>query len=1008
MNSSFLYIFSFFVVISHLTLSELNADNFKDNFSKVEGTLKEFCSDCHNPEKSKGSLDFSIFTSYESIYRNRRVWNNVIEQVMNGEMPPRKKKQPSEKAKKELVTWIEENTQNIDCAKVADPGHVVIHRLNRSEYDNTIRDLTGLDLKLANNFPVQGGGGEGFDNNSEVMFFPAIYMEKYLEAAQVLANHAKVTYSRGIEFIKEEKPPVNATQYKTEAEFDYKAFFSDWRLTKEKLDWKKEMSTYVQATMKMLQERPEINKLDDKLIQYAKGLNLNAAYLENFRSYFGNLEHVNPWAVWSMKDWIRKRKANQKLRDQEIEFIAKDFTEKNIYISKNTTPKSKTKEITLPLKGSKKFTVSFGDAGDGAEFDVGVIHNGYITLKDGKKVFLKDLKLLEHLGEGKITYEKREKDLPIKLHKDGLKVIHGLEFKVPAKLVFECPENAVNVKAVMGVSDLGQSKAMIQAHMSVEDSAFPLAWTPKSHLLCGPGNVLSIQNPHLMWIYNYVTKKIFKANDKSIEQILEPSELATLKELRLEKDLAYRYPESVVLKLIKDNHKEGANKKVNIDTWPEAARKKYLHQKERVDKLKVGLNDRVLNHLKAFTEKTFRRPLEKGEFEPLKQLYLKAMAHEDNFQKAARLVIQKLFISPDFLYRYEKDRAGSEAMPLSDVELANRLSYFIWSSMPDETLMKVAREGRLQDDIELTKQVKRMLKDPKASALSKEFSAQWLGLRQLMGERRPNADIFKNYTDEVRDLMLEEANQVFMAMVKENKSILSLLDSNETYLNESLANYYGMKNVKGNHYRKVNVKTSARGGLLGLGAIQVATSYPDRTSPILRGLWILETLLGNPTPPPPEDVEINEAAMADPSLTMKERFAVHRNNPTCAICHDRIDPIGFTMESFDAAGRVRSRDNGHAIDDLGELKHGVKIKGVPGLKDYILKEKKQEFLSHFTAKLLGFSLGRSLDYYDDCVVDNALEAIHLKNYQFQDLVVEVVKSLPFRFRRNLNRTTHVD
>jgi hypothetical protein len=243
-------------------------------------------------------------------------------------------------------------------------------------------------------------------------------------------------------------------------------------------------------------------------------------------------------------------------------------------------------------------------------------------------------------------------------------------------------------------------------------------------------------------------------------------------------------------------------------------------------------------------------------------------------------------------------------------------------------------------------------------------------------------------------------------MTKNNSSILKLIDSPKTYLNETLAEYYNIPGIKGNHFRAVEVNSHGRGGLLGLGAIHVTTSYPDRTSPVLRGLWILETLLGNPTPPPPEDVEIDEAKMADPNLTVKERFAAHRENPSCAICHDRIDPIGFTLEGFDATGKLRTHEGQHPIDNIGELKNNVKIKGPQGLKKYILDEKRDEYLHHFTAKLLGFALGRSLDYYDDCVIESILEKTHQQKYRFNDLVVEMVKTLPFRFRRGFERSAY--
>jgi hypothetical protein len=933
------------------------------------------------------------------------VWNNVIEQVMNGEMPPRKKAQPSEAQKKQLINWIETYTQDIDCSNINDPGHVVIRRLNRSEYDNTIRDLTGLDLKLAQNFPVQGGGGEGFDNNSEVMFFPAIYMEKYFEAAKTLASHVQITYRQGIKFKPEINDAKNPSQYYTEQQFNYNAFFSEWRSRQEKIDWKKEFESYSKAAMKLIIEHPNSHNYDKTMVEFSKKHQIHAAYLENFRSYLANKNHENPWAKWSVKEWYDVFLKDKKPKNIDYEKLAKVFSDKNIYIHRHRNPKSLSSEIKLPLQGQSKLYLSFGDAGDGHEHDIAVIHNGRILLKDGKSIPLIDLKLLEHQGEGKVFIKHRDNHKEIKLNAHGQKVINGLEFKAPALLVFELPEQAKEYRGIFGVSDLGNGKAMLQAEASTQRPIHPMPWISQGVLLCGPGPKLSEQNPHLAWIDNYVSKKIFKASNSAIKKLLTIEEQKQHDLLKQEQDSAYRYPEREMQNLIKKHHPKGAQK-LNIDAWPEKPRKQYQSFQATLKNTKKQLDQRVLSHLKNFTEKAYRRPLDQHEFEPLQQIYLSAMKSEDNFQKASRQVIQKIFISPDFLYRFENNQAGKEPQPVSDIELANRLSYFIWSSMPDEQLLQITKSGQLHNDETLKREVLRMLKDPKAISLSKEFAAQWLGLRHLKGERRPNAASFKHYNDKIRDALIEEATLVFHDMTKNNSSILKLIDSPKTYLNETLAEYYNIPGIKGNHFRAVEVNSHGRGGLLGLGAIHVTTSYPDRTSPVLRGLWILETLLGNPTPPPPEDVEIDEAKMADPNLTVKERFAAHRENPSCAICHDRIDPIGFTLEGFDATGKLRTHEGQHPIDNIGELKNNVKIKGPQGLKKYILDEKRDEYLHHFTAKLLGFALGRSLDYYDDCVIESILEKTHQQKYRFNDLIVEMVKTLPFRFRRGFERSAY--
>ena len=570
----------------------------------------------------------------------------------------------------------------------------------------------------------------------------------------------------------------------------------------------------------------------------------------------------------------------------------------------------------------------------GTDKDYGIIHRGEVLLADGKKVPLTELKIIEHRGDGEIVKHKRKDGKAIRLNNSEIKIVNGLEVKAPAEVVFELPAGAKQFKAQYGVSDLGETKSLIQIVAGTEKREYPLPRVAEGVMLCGPGKTKSEEQPHWVWIGNYISKKIFGYTEKAILKALNKTESAQLEELKIERDDAKRYPESELEKIQKEYR--GKQPK----DWPESKQKRFASLKKSFQDKQNKLNQKFSITFITLQNEPFDVSGKKGEFEPLKRLYLSAMKEEDSFQKAARLVIQKVLMSPDFLYRYEANPIGTEAMPIDDFELANRLSYFLWSSMPDDKLMAKAKAGSLHNEKVLEQEVKRMLKDPKSESLAKEFADQWLGLRSLMGERRPNADIFKIYDDRIRDLMVKEVHLSFMDMVRENKSVLSLVDTNETYLNDSLATYYKIPNIKGSNFRKVNIAKYRGGGLLGYGAVHVATSYPDRTSPILRGLWILETLLGNPTPPPPEDVPIDEAAMVDPNLTMKERFAQHRENPTCAICHDRIDPIGFTMESFDAAGRFRQKDGKHAIDDLGELKNGTKIKGVQGLRNYILNEER--------------------------------------------------------------------
>ena len=400
--------------------------------------------------------------------------------------------------------------------------------------------------------------------------------------------------------------------------------------------------------------------------------------------------------------------------------------------------------------------------------------------------------------------------------------------------------------------------------------------------------------------------------------------------------------------------------------------------------------------------RAFRRPVTSADVTPLLAFYRSAREAGD-FDDGIEKALEALLVSPDFLFRVETDPAGSKpgtAFKINDFELASRLSFFLWSSIPDEELMKAAEQGKLKDPAMLDQQTRRMLDDPRSDALVRNFAGQWLYLRNLAAWK-PDAGIFPQFDESLRSSMRQQTELFFASILHENRSILELLDADYTYLNQRLAEHYGIPNIYGPQFRRVTLDDPNRRGLLGQASIMTVTSYPNRTSVVQRGKWVLENLLGTPPPPPPADVpELKAEGNDGKRLTLRQAMEQHRANAVCASCHARMDPIGFALENYDAIGRWRSEDAGSAIDVSGKLPDGAQFVGPGQLSKLLATGYREDFVSTTTEKLLTYALGRGLEYYDQPALRSITREAAHQNYTLTSLVVAIVNSVPFQMRRS--------
>ena len=406
--------------------------------------------------------------------------------------------------------------------------------------------------------------------------------------------------------------------------------------------------------------------------------------------------------------------------------------------------------------------------------------------------------------------------------------------------------------------------------------------------------------------------------------------------------------------------------------------------------------------LATLARRAYRRPVDGADLGPL-LAFFRTGREADGFEAGIRMALERLLIDPEFLFRIERDPEGiAPGAPyrLADLELASRLSFFLWSSIPDDELLDAAASGALSDPAERGRQVRRMLADARSRALVDNFAGQWLSLRSVEGIA-PDPNLFPDFDENLRDALRQETELFVESQLREDRSVVDLLRADYSFLNERLARHYGIPGITGSHYRQVALPDDRRGGLLGHGSILAVTSYGNRTSPVLRAKWLLENVLGTPPPPPPPDIPpLPAGGEAGEPRTVRERLAQHRRNAACAICHAPMDPLGFALENFDAVGAWRTRDAGLPVDASAVLADGATAFDGPAGLRRVLLARSEQFVETVTEKLLTYALGRGIEHYDRPVIRAIVRAAADDDYRWSSLLLGIVESTPFRMRRS--------
>jgi mono/diheme cytochrome c family protein len=788
--------------------------------------LVENCYACHNARRKSGELDLEQFKTAASILGQRDTWEHVLQKLEAGEMPPKGAPRPDAAELKSVINWIESEFDRADRLAKPDPGRVTARRLNRAEYNNTVRDLLGVDIRPADDFP-QDDSGYGFDNIGDVLSLSPSLMEKYLSAAEKIARAAVFGPEQLKPTITRLRPPLGKIVSSTKPLLDY-----------------------------------DVTGLSlPNAVHTTHRFPVDAEY--NLRIFLGGVRPAGSEPI----------------------------------------------QLAVWIDGRQVKTTGFDP-------------QGIASFSDDRQ----DFGSMTHDFRTRVTAGDHWIAVSIMRLYEGLPVSYGgpapSQRPEPPKPVFKPP------RADIPPERLAEIKKRFEARLAERV----------------PVNEARVTGIDVGGPYD-------QAKGPSVESLK---------------------------KIYVCGHLDGR------------------HQ--------PGCDHKIVSSL---ARRAYRRPVTSEEVNKLTNLVSMAMAKGDSFEEGIVQATQAMLVSPHFLFRIEKDRGpdrrlanAGEIYQIGQHELASRLSYFLWSSMPDEELLRLADQRALRKPEVIAAQVRRMLSDPKSQALVENFGGQWLELRKLESAK-PDRDRFPEFDEYLRMSMRRETELFFENIVRQDRSVIDFIDADYTFLNERMARFYKIPNVTGPEFRKVSLSGNAqRGGVLTQASVLTVSSYATRTSPVLRGKWILENILNAPPPPPPPDVPNLDEAKIGSSMSLRQQLEAHRKNATCAACHSRMDPLGFGLENFNAIGQWRAQDGKFPVDSSGTLPDGRSFNGPQSLK-VILRGDRDAFARGLTEKLLTYALGRGTERYDRPAVKRIAARVAAKDYRFSSLALEIVNSLPFQYRRGI-------
>jgi hypothetical protein len=1107
-------------VFCALTQFAIGADSFQE---RIEPFTKKYCHSCHNKERARGELDFTRYSRDLDVTGDFRRWNHVLEFIRKGAMPPNDKLQPTVEERKAVVAAIE-SILLVEARKHAgDPGVVLPRRLSTSEYDLSIRDITGIPLRATAEFPVDPAGGEGFNNTGEALGMTPNLLNKYLGAAQFVSEHL-VLKPKGITFA-----PFPVTSYNERKKLTEQAIIDFYRQHEVKIE------AYLEAAY-WYQHRSEVDhdvSLDTWAARYklsGKYLTLVAKTLDEAKTGTGYLKQLGEkWK--SLPAPKNASDVPQELKELErfVSFLQIQLCQPEPRLihadagcwvighldlrAKAADARDKFDPANLKSRQLIKFSRLEGKKGvkpsetvlylridpafEGTPPGLIVVRRAVFTKADTIAQNKKDIEaqgleslravlerdapeVARHLGFGKhpsgramdpdafaiqapgvleislssaAVTSLQGKQLLLECELDGESATKSAFYLLPA--TGKRPESTIGTGVALLVQPEGQLAKDIAMSGEKFCNAFPNRFfyvDANRNLAAGFHLVEGLFRDDRPLVNKVLTEaelneldRLWKELDfvtQSVETLLrgfvwfERAERHVIQDKRfdflrpddpllVEEELLSKFERMYLEKLgVKLAEGELKPQKTNpqfdlVHGWFQQVRAGLAEYKQTLRLVE----ETALLDLEHLAQRAYGSPLKPEEAAALRKLYQQLRKQGQGVEDSLRGTFRAVLMSPHFFFHIAAVPPGNGVYPLADDALARRLSYFLWASLPDDELLKAAREGKLQDEQVLRTQVRRMLKDPKMEAFAREFFGQWLRYRDYLSKDAIPTGTFPGYDDALRQAFFEEPTHFITHLIQQNQEVAEVLHGDVTFVNGALAKFYGGSieeqyrklsaeravdlkrrglppaDPKTDWYRVEGLRGIGRGGLFGMPIILTTNSAGQRTSPVKRGFWVVHHLLGQHFPPPPADVPELPKTEKDSAKTIREMLAQHTANAQCAMCHVHFDGLGLTLEGFDSIGRSRTKDlAGRTVQTVGSMPGGKNVDGVSGLIDYIENQRRQEFERNLCRKFLGYALGRSVILSDEPLLQEMEKKLHDER-RFSVLFETVVLSPQFRKQR---------
>ncbi len=1046
-------------------------------FEKATHLLRSYCVGCHGKDLAEAQVDLESIAVDPMMATQFRQWRKVIRMLEQRKMPPAQADQPGDRERQQLISTIRKNLHETAKLRASDPGDVIIRRLTAAEYGYTVLDLTGLDLKFSD-FVSDAVGGEGFTNIGNVQFMQDSTMERYLNGAKKVADHAvigsgplffyEVPGKTGFELsaITRIQNTYRANGFRTSAgeggegfgmERYARAFFTAWLYR-----YRRELGRD-EVTLDLLAEEQDVSPRFARYIWSVVTAGNSSFPTSDIvrrwkelsvpdRNQEGDLDKVRAECVeihQLLTDWQYRFAQNADDKEQAPTLNASSFqfaTTQQFEMNVNWPEGTKASHLRIQVESAngaiqrgvtimwRKPRIQFRDPDQQLEdpkpleqvlneHDIRRLEFGYHP--EGRVIDSDDF-----VTTG-TTLTAFAIPIPAGARSAGLTITAELDVTHSPDGIVRCTisqeEETDQGKQVSALLANPESERIREWRAGVLDFARTLPQV--SHREPAPSDRDPIpypfDNTYNNPIRNEYHYKVKYNRDDSflVKHMIGPAIRQSLDYAWTDLLGSFEYHDAylrLIAKALTVDLGEGRIADLSpswISQLPADVRPEVRKLQNSFREIRQTFQDSQSRHLEdvlQFAHRAWRRPLSEGEQDQLRSFYngLKSAGKHDHVQ-SIRGVLARILTAPQFLYRAERPVLNQEqavtsgkdisevVVALGDWELASRLSYFLWSSLPDEPLRKAASGGELSRPESLVNQVDRMLQDPKARRLAAEFFGQWFGFYQFDRYRGVDPKRFPEFTDSLKASMYDEAVSFFEHLIRNNRPVSDILFANYSFLNRQLAAHYGIDQgpLSDTTQRVENLESYNRGGLLGLGAVLTVTSAPLRTSPVKRGDWILRRVLGTPVPPPPADAgSIPADDLLNDGLTVRDRLESHRQNISCRNCHARIDPLGFALEHFNAIGARREtyRDK-QMIETSGTLSDGTVIEDEPGLRRYLRKQERL-FQRTLCRKLVGFSLGRRESIADLLLIERMLDDIKNRG-RFSDLVKTIVASPQFRYSK---------